>query len=527
MGRFGDALIARLEATAQWPLDRDILEEIGLWIAFREGDGEFLREADEWTNPSRRYRVDSLPYDISEAFANLIFGGQLRVQTAQKSDQAHMDRILEVNRLSAKAGLAHETASSEGEVWYRLFVDRDAADAPLIEWWSRTAVVPYWYGTKLKAVGFVRRLDLLRDDSERTEWRHFEIHEQGAVHNVLFKGNESIITVNPRPSVGNRLARALRLGSIAPVPSNDALGQRVPLDSHPQTAGLLDSWEHGLPMLAGRVVNKEGIDPYIGQSDYQRVRDYFFMLNEALTIGHENARLTAKKRVVVESSALDEDGNLRADQEVLVADRSDRQLGEKEGAGPWRVLEYSFDAEALIAYKRDLVESACSRLGLQVQFVAVGDATEGFAQSGTALKVRLLPSVNAAEGRAQFWDAELPRILQIAQQLDALSDSQNGLGHGWADATTPPQVRRPETLPEDPTEETDRHVAATAAQIESRQTAIERLNPEWDENRVREEMTRLVTEQRDFAPDFSSLLTPPPPAGDGETQDAPLPTETG
>src|SRR4051812_46115664 len=125
MGRFGDALIARLEATAQWPLDRDILEEIGLWIAFREGDGEFLREADEWTNPSRRYRVDSLPYDISEAFANLIFGGQLRVQTAQKSDQAHMDRILEVNRLSAKAGLAHETASSEGEVWYRLFVDRD------------------------------------------------------------------------------------------------------------------------------------------------------------------------------------------------------------------------------------------------------------------------------------------------------------------------------------------------------------------------------------------------------------------
>lgn len=498
--RFTDELIGRLERAREWPLkgEQEIIEQIALWIAFREGNAEALRAADEWQNQTRKYRVDSLPHDISEAFANLIFGGPVKVKTANPADQERMDEIIGAakgNNLSSQLGLAHETSSSEGEIWWRLYVDPEVAAIPLIEWWSRTAVVPHWVGRTLKAVAFVNELDMLPDDEEGVAWRHFEIHEDGAVTNVLFKGRDDMATT-----------------------TYNGLGDVMVLEAHPQTERLLPVWEHGLDgMLAGRVINKEGPDPRIGKSDYQRLEDYFFMLNETLAVGHENMRLTAKKRVVVESSALDPQGNLDASQEVLVADRSDRVLGSSEGGGPWRVLEYSFDADALIAYKKDLVESACSRVGLQAQFVAVGDATEGFAQSGTALKVRLLPSVNAASGRAENWDAGLPKLLHMVQQLDALDESNLGLGIVWSDANTQPIVERPEMLPEDPTEESTRHADLVEAKLESRQTAITELRPEWDEERVKEEIARIKNEDRTFAPSLSTLL--PPLVGEGEGAD--------
>lgn len=509
MGRFTEELIWRLDNATEWPLaeEQDILAEIAFYIALREGDSEVLREVEEWTNQARKYRVDSLPYDISEAFANLIFGGPTEVNPADASDEDNMQRLREANDFSSVFGVEHETNSSEGEVWYRIYGDRSIADAPLFEWFSRTAVVPHFFGRQLVAVAFVNELDPLRDDPDRRRWRHFEIHERGEVTNVLYDGfddNIAHLTINPRTLKRSEITTA---STMLPTVFS-GLGRRVSLNQHDQTATLLDNWEHGLPgMLAGRIINKKGSTHRVGVSDYKRVADYFLMLNESLTIGHENARLTAKKRVVVESSALDESGNLRADQEVLVADASDRVMGDKQGSGPWRVLEYSFDAEALISYKRDLIESACSRLGMQAQFVAVGNVAEGFAQSGTALKVRLLPSVNAAKGRAQYWDQEIPRAVMMAQLLDELPEDRLGFGNTWRAADQPPMFKRPPTLPEDPTEETDRDATAVGAQIKSRRTSIEERYPEWDETRVDDEMTRIEAEERIFGNNLASLFT--------------------
>ncbi len=109
------------------------------------------------------------------------------------------------------------------------------------------------------------------------------------------------------------------------------------------------------------------------RSRYHAITDQLLDLNESHTIGSANMRLTAKKRVVVPPTALQPtarrpdtidngDGTrsappsatFDAGEDVLVADQLDKELGRE--SNPFQVLEYTFDAEPLIAWQRNTIE---------------------------------------------------------------------------------------------------------------------------------------------------------------------------
>lgn len=480
MGDQLDRLRRRVERSRHWPppKDKDAWAQVTKWQAFREADRTALRQIANWDQApkmpaprgirqdEREYLVDPLPEKIGEAFADLNYGQPPTIVPGVETDKDNIDDLVKKNRFPSALKRESATTSSEGEVFYRVRADLDVSDRAIIDWYSRAAVIPLFSGRRLVACAFVSRLYDLDGDPEGAAWRLLEFHDDEDVTNVLYLG------------------------------SDDKLGQAVALDQHPETEDLNENWNHELgEMLAGRIVNREGADPTLGKSDFHGISDFLLALNEVLTIGQENARLTLKRRVVVPAAALDESGRIPAGQEAIVAEAVDQDMGgTNQGAGAFKVLEYTFDADALIKYGDSLAIKALSRIGINAQFIGV-PTEDGYATTGTALRLRLVPTKNAADGRGGFFDEETPEILRKAARVDALAQDAGGCGNSWADPESLPSVGRSPAIPTDPMEEAMRHETLVIARLESRKTAIQNLHPDWDDDRVDQEIEDIDRDQ--------------------------------
>jgi hypothetical protein len=185
-----DALQDLLERDGRehWPLpsERAVHRQIAQWRAFRESNAHMLRHLCDWHNTEHRHReylVDPLPERIADAFADLIFGaepefdapkvtesapddqGNTREVSKPGPDQELLDDLVDENDLPSELQDAASRAVGEGEAWWRIYVDRDAFEHPVVEWHSRDAVVPLWRGKKLLAVAFVNDVDNLAPDA--------------------------------------------------------------------------------------------------------------------------------------------------------------------------------------------------------------------------------------------------------------------------------------------------------------------------------------------------------------------------
>jgi hypothetical protein len=355
------------------------------------------------------------------------------------------------------------------------------------------------------AVALVTELEA---STKAVVWRHLEIHADGVVEHALYRGTRA------------------------------KLGSPRRLDEQEETAELtteLDEngdryvWNHRLPMLMGRVSNGRKRVKRLGNlgvSDLYAIRDDLLDLNEAKTIGSENMRLTAKRRVVVPESALtpndsvpfkgsivdrgdgimvpsSQAGRFDAGEDVLVTTALDAELG-RDPAGAFKVLEYTFDAGPLIDWKRDLIESALTRAGLTPQSVGVVTGQgDGLALSGTALRLRLIPQTRAGRGKARPWDDELPKIIGLMALVDALPPEDGGFGRGWTDPVTMPAIEREEELPHDEVEDAQVEATLVGARVRSRLTSIRNQHPDWTDEQVDEELAAIDS---DAATSSANLL---------------------
>jgi hypothetical protein len=145
---------------------------------------------------------------------------------------------------------------------------------------------------------------------------------------------------------------------------------------------------------------------------------------------------------------------------------------------------------------------------------------EGYAQSGTALRMRMIPSTVERERRIGPWDDELDTILLRWQQLDALSTEQGGFGTTWSAAADPPAVTLGDPLPVDEVEDSTRLASLRAANVISIEQAVRERRPDWDDDQVDEEVARIQADQQ------ATGATPPGAGltgGQGDTAPADLP----
>lgn len=451
------------------------LRDIATWVALRESDRQALRRIIQWPN-DREYRVDPLPSRIAGAYSDLLFGEDPDFTAASASDQDNMDEMVEANDLPSELRRWCEYSISEGEVWWRCWVDKDMSDWPIVDISSRLDAIPMYLGRRIAAVAFVEDLFTqavtLEDQPMLEIWRHIEIQTDGLVRHLLYKGDTS------------------------------SLGNPVPLAERPETAGLPEQWDHGLDvMLSGRIPNKLGRDFRLGVSEYQGVKDLLFDLNEAHSIMAENARNTAKARMVVPASAIDEDGNFDAGKDVVVAESLDESLEGRDKTGPYAVLEYQFQATPLLTYMDNLINTVLTRVGLAEQFVQGSKGgSQGQAFTGTALRTRLIPTTLAAAGKARFYDDGVPKMLLAMQQVSNLPVERGGTGQSWSKPTEKPEMKRSSVLPEDQNEETQRHVMAVQGEVESIETAVDAMHDDWSDEDKKAEVERIKKDREVAAP---------------------------
>lgn len=505
MTDYADQLIAELEQSARWPLQREVdtLKTVEMRRAFRRADAlrnkydrGLLLQLANWEQRARElfvgpvqreYVIDPLPRRIALAFADFLWGAEADFDAADETDQPWVDLIVSENQLASKLHRAETLIVSEGEAWWKVWVDRECAITPLVDWCSRLAVVPLWRGSHLLACAFFTEVAIegvgatstVSDQSASgaTVWRHVEVHTDRRVVNLLYKG------------------------------SRGELGKRVDLAEREETADLQDVWNHGLPMLAGRIVNDIDDDPSLGISDYDQQVDFFLALNEARTIGAENTRLTAKKRLFVAGSLIEPDGTFDAGSDVIAVDQAGGTLGDSTDKAPVTEVEYSFDAKSLIEYDNDLEAAILSRVGLVPQLL--GRGVEGHSQSGTAIRLRFLPTENAAGGKAREWDDKGPHILHLTMLVDALPEERGGFGRSYSNLLAPPTIERGSILPRDEAEIVEENATAVGSGIRSRETAIREQHPEWTDEDVEEELKRIEEDEKVLGP-----IPPPEPGAD-------------
>lgn len=496
-------LISQLEAGAI-PIDPhgdESLKKIIKWQAFRQSKREWLALHVRWA-PMRPYKVDSLPKRISVAFGDFLFGHDPVFTAANPKDTESLNAIIDENKLPSFLRRAADRSSAEGEVWWRLRVDKSTSEYPMIDWWSRLEVRPMFSGYKLVAVAFV--VDYGTNSAGR--WRLLEVHEDGAVYNRLYLC----------PAIGEN----------ATFNKNDAnaperkLGDNVSLASRPDTASIVDEFRHGLPgMLAGRVVNELYDDCTIGVSDYDGIEDMFLDLNEAHAIDAENFRLAGKKRAIMPRRYANQRqasgaALVDASEDILFSEDDSDEMDSTDG--PFKILEYTYDSAGSLARKADLMTTALTRVGLALQVVdANADAAKGVAAvSGVALRIKLMPTIAAADGKAREWVDGMPYMLRQAIKLDALDIGAGGFGRDYTDPDGLPVMVLADPIPPDPGELATRHAAMVVAKIESMETAIEDLNPDWSPERMQLEIERILIAGEGYALDVNGKIVNPPPNPD-------------
>lgn len=508
MREHADELQDILESSESWPLPHEsrVQNELYEWQAFAETNSPTLQRLCNWQHGDNQhlpYVPDPLAERIKDAFADLIFGADTEFEAHTETDtpspdQPLLDDLVDENELSAELQAAAAQCIAEGEVWWRVYVDTEAWDHPVIEWHSRAEVVPLYRGRKVLAAAFIAVVDNLAPDapvirvgddsdppgtrmwresataqSDDTVWRYVEIQTGGLVRNLLYRGTRT------------------------------TLGQNQPLSALPEFADLPSEWEHGLEtesevgtpkplMLAGRITN--GKSGRIGRSQYAGIKHLLYELNKCSSIGSRNVELTMQKRAVLPSETVSH-MNPDIETDATKPDRSRTQVSVPDafmvqrdamGENVMGVLEFSDAwAQALLAWKEGLTDDILTRARVAPQLV--GRHTES-AVTGPALRARLLDSVLAADGKARAWDDALPKIIRAMQLVDALPEEQGGCGHSWKDPMAVPTVMRTSILPEDEVETANRHALLVGAKLESRRTAIGQMNPEWTEQRVTQEI---------------------------------------
>jgi Phage portal protein, SPP1 Gp6-like len=474
-----ERLQGRLEGCKSWPppAESRLHRDMRLYRSLRLTDREHLAAHVNWNespgDEDRRYLADPLAERIPGCWADMIFGEPATFTAANDSDQDALDALLAANAVPDELQEAVKIASSEREAWWRIVSDQDT-DFPVIEWRSRLDTYPLMAGrSNLLAVAFVEKLDPpAGEENEKAVWRLVEYREEGRTVNVLYRCDTGAKT-------------------------ESGIGKPMGLEDHHETEDVAEEWNHALPaLLAGYVRNGRGDRPTVGRSDYAGPLDLLLALNENLTIGQENARLSGKKRAIVPPDVLDAHGNFPSGADVFQMPATD---GDPDDQTKGLIqIEWEFNAGPIIEWAENLADTALTRSRIAPQLV--GRFTEG-AQTGPALRARLLDSILCAEGKARAWQTAVPDVIAAAQLVDALPEEQGGYGHQWTEAGKAPGMNRKDSLPVDADEQTQRIVTEISGEILSRRTAIEERHPEWDEERVDKEIDLIAGDIAANAPE--------------------------
>jgi len=371
--------------------------------------------------------------------------------------QDRLDTIIEEGDVYSRLLEGAETSSAIGGVFVKLDWDDDVKEFPIpIMVQPDNTMWTFKWGF-LQEVKFFKVVD--RPDTN-LYYRLVETRRKGIIFNELYKG------------------------------TTNKLGKKVSLESHESTAGMEEVIEHGLDsILAWYVPNKRPNRLWrgsaLGESDLQGIVGLMDAIDETYTNWVRDLRI-ARGRIIVPEYMLesDSDGNLYhdIDKEVFV-----KVGGIADAAEQGDVTAVQFDIRAQQHYETamELMKQTYSGAGYSPASFGLGDSTSN--ATATEIKQQQSKSFKTSAKKAKYWTSTLEDMFYWMLQVDNYVFGSNNGDYKV-------QVNIQDSVQTDPMQQADAINKLTQAKAMSIDTVVRKLNPQWNEKQVENEVNKIMQE---------------------------------
>lgn len=438
-----------------------------------------------WGRPSKgqdtkRIHVPA-PADVARTSADLLFGQPpswlLSEGDAESMDAAQdrLNQLLDGPDVVAELLAAAELQSALGGVYLRMWWDTDITDKVMISAVAPDAAIPRWRYGRLAEVTFWTVVG--RD--QRGTWRHLEHHAPGRIEHALYLGDDG------------------------------AIGRLMPLTERPETEWAADLVDEESSITTGvtgltacyvpnvrparRWRNVPGL-AQLGRSDYEGVEQLFDALDEAYSSWMRDLSL-AKARLFVSADMLEDNGpgggaTWDSEQEIFTGVPGADAGNYADGAPSMSDLIHAEQFD--IRHEEHL--ATCQALMNRI-LVACGYSTGDFgddqlagAMTATEVTARKDLSNRTRAKKILLWQAAMQPFARTMLELDAV------IYGGSYGLKADPEMVFPVRVDEDPLVLSQTILNLKTAEAISREQRVRRLNPNWSNDEVDDEVKRLEEE---------------------------------
>lgn len=446
-----------------------------------------------------------MPGDLAALAAGLLFCGSPIVKHAQEATDERLQEITSHAGLYQKLLHAAELQAVYGGVFLKWNWDKARAQYPLLRVVPADAGLPEYVNGLLNSVTF---WSVVRIDPENAQ--------------VLYRLEEHY---TPDGKITSKLMKG------SPV----LLGGEVPLESIPETQGILPESNSGAGMLLAvyvpsRLPNR--IKPYApyGRSDFEGLHGLFSALDEAYSSMRRDIRL-GKTQIIVPAKYIRQKEYMFQAMDSAQAQTQTPQFGFSKSDEAFVALDFSPENQAgsdIVTFQPtlraadhkavidDIARRIITLAGYSPQ--SIGMDIDGKAESGTALNIRERRSMQTTETKRNYWWHALLDLIRAGLALDKAQYTPGLALDGeltveFADNSQPDMQTLSEVV-----------AKLEQARAASTKTKVQILHPDWEDERVDEEVALIQSE--DGIPDpatVDALLgdketdpppTDPPPDGD-------------
>lgn len=224
-------------------------------------------------------------------------------------------------------------------------------------------------------------------------------------------------------------------------------------------------------------------DSHYGQGDYEDLESLFEELNNRKS---RNARILDKHsnpKMAVPLGVLDEDGNVRREQYEMF-----EVAGEMGGLNKPEYITWDGKLDAAERQIDDLIKTMF--LVAEISPSVFGMDNGGIAESGRALKFRLMRTLSKIKRKKTYFEDVLKKVINAAQLFES------NLGSGPVPVQV--NIEFQDGIPTDAREEAEiREIEMRSGAI-SEETAVRERNPQWTDEEIEAELKRLSANKPSF-----------------------------
>lgn len=455
-----------------------------------------LRQEESGVDQRDRLHVP-LPRQIARTSASLLFSEGLSLQFPEAHEnrtqedgteapptpeqaaaialEERLQQIYDEGGWASVLWQAAYVASGEGGVWLRPSWDTTVSDLPILQVFHHNRAVPVFRNGHLVEVTLWRVLEV---GADKKYLRHLEVYTPGQVQHALFRGSQ------------DRLGDRLDLGASAATKDFVTVADQD---------GVINLAQYGIEGLLPEYVpnvlpNVVTLSSEVGSADTAGLEDQLFALDEADSGWHGDVRL-GKRRLIVDESMLEHHGrgggaSFNLDQEVF-APLHFGALNDNVGITP---VDFDIRAEQFDATVTNRFNRTCLASGYNPESVTW--ASTGEKMTATEVLARDALSADTTGAKRRFFERAVAACAHKALLIDQ------------AVFRSPLQARRPKVVWPTGDDDTLKQTAdlvntLSLAGAISTYEKVKRVNPDWTDDQVKQEVDRIRQDEGAPAPEPS------------------------